>query len=183
MSEQHFSAPSRRTVIRTAAWAAPAVTLVTAAPAFAASGDPWTITSDSWEGGPAGNRFESSTYYMNFSIAVPAGVTLGATTATLQFGKNSFNNQIRAGQAGNTLGWSTTREDTSGAFSGRFIFASGSVTGPTTLTLSFVLNSLIFVGGGTGTIGTLTFTSAGQPTKVYEVLRNNRDDSIVAPAA
>ncbi|MGN0063498.1 MAG: hypothetical protein ACI379_04595 [Nocardioides sp.] len=33
-------APSRRSVVRTAAWAVPAVSLVTAAPAFAATGDP-----------------------------------------------------------------------------------------------------------------------------------------------
>ncbi|MGN0063499.1 MAG: hypothetical protein ACI379_04600 [Nocardioides sp.] len=181
MSDLHRRAPSRRTVVRTAAWAVPAVSIVTAAPAFAASGDPWTITSNSWEGGPGGLRFEASTYYMNFTIAVPAGVTLSGLTATLQFGTNEFDNQIRAGQAGNTKGWTTSREDSVGAHSGRFIFSHGDVTGATTVQLSFVLNSLIFI-TGTGTIGTLTFTAVGQPTKVYQVLKNNVDGSIVSPA-
>jgi hypothetical protein len=177
----HSHAPSRRTVVRSAAWAVPAISIVSAAPAFATSGPAWTITSDSWEGGPAGLRFEASTYYMNFTITVPAGVTLVAPTATLQFGLNEFNNQIRAGQAGNTLGWTTSREDEWGAYAGRYVFTRGDVTGPTTITLNFVLNSLIFL-TGTGSIGTLTFTAGGQPPKVYQVLKNNVDNSIVSPA-
>ncbi|MGN0062599.1 MAG: hypothetical protein ACI379_00020 [Nocardioides sp.] len=43
-SPSSSSAPSRRSVVRTAAWAVPAVSVVSAAPAFAATGEPVACT-------------------------------------------------------------------------------------------------------------------------------------------
>ncbi len=179
MSDQS-TMPSRRTVVRSAAWSLPAITLVGAAPAFANSTDQWVITSNSWEGGPGGLRFEASTYYMNFTITVPAGTVVSAPTATLQFGQNNEGNQTRAGLGHNVMGWTTHRHDNVLAWSGRFVFTRGDIVGPATVQLEFVLNSLIFI-GGTGSIGTLTFTGGGQTPKTYQVLKNNVSNSIVSP--
>jgi hypothetical protein len=169
------SRPSRRAVVRTAAWAVPAVSVVTAAPAFAASGDTWAVTSSSWEGFSGGGRGQTSVYYMRFVLTVPTGVTVTNPTATVQFGLDG-SNQIRAGIS-EPSGWSTSKQDgNAGAFSlwwGRFVFTRGTITGPATVNLDFTLNSLLFTGATS--IGTIAFTSSNPDldTQVFEILKSN----------
>ena len=71
----------RRAVVAGAAWSVPAITMVTAAPAFAGSTSPWTIASNvggtlSYRGNADGTRTGTGTHFFNFTITVPAGTTI-----------------------------------------------------------------------------------------------------------
>ena len=170
-----ISAPSRgttrRTVVRTAAWTAPAVSLVSATPAFAATLAPWTVTSTSWEGTAAGTRNGLGTYQMRFSVNVPAGTTITAPTATLQFGTGPLG-QIRAG-LGAPAGWTSTTSDGLLGLFGTIVFTRAAIAGSASVTLDFSLNTLFF--SGAGTVGTITFTTTtpGQPSPSFALLRQN----------
>lgn len=76
----------RRTVMR-AAWAAPAITVATAAPAFASSPTqaPWTITSASYQAGLTGL---TGHYVLRFEIFVPANQTVLAPRAFIRLAGN-----------------------------------------------------------------------------------------------
>lgn len=62
-----FSTPSRRAVVRTAAWAAPAMAVATTAPAFAASTTTYTTAPE-------------QTYSYDANLTSPATIPLGAFT-------------------------------------------------------------------------------------------------------
>ena len=74
-------APSRRTVTRALAWSGPVVAVAAVAPAYAASTDPWRISSASTE-------VLSGWYRLRFTIFVPAGATVVAPTAYIQLTGN-----------------------------------------------------------------------------------------------
>lgn len=173
-------------MVRAAAWTAPAISLVVAAPAFAASNDPWTVTSASWEGGSGGVRWESTVYRMRFTINVPAGTTITAPTATLQFGTDPTTGQIRGGLDSAPSGWTSTTTDEFLGLYGKMVFTRGTITGPASVSLSFDLDWLFF--SGSGTIGTITFTTstAGQPSPSFSLLKSNAGASpgyITSPPA
>lgn len=170
--DQTTSGLSRRTVVRTAAWAAPAVTVVSAAPAFAVTpATQWNLTSTSWEGYAGGGRGQTSTYYMRFSITAPTNAPLTSVSAVAAFGMDG-SSQIRAGLTAGSLasgsGW--TRSPGSPAIvAPTWTFTRGATSG--TVSLEFTFNSLIFTGAGS--IGTFTFTSPGQPTFTFAILKQN----------
>lgn len=84
--------PSRRSVVRTAAWAVPAVTLVTAAPAFAASGGEvtyQTVTRDFvFHPTVLGQVSKDPNHEVRVQVeatiplVIPAGMTANPTTTT-----------------------------------------------------------------------------------------------------
>jgi hypothetical protein len=87
-----LSSSSRRSVLRAGVWTVPAVTLVTAAPAVAATPPvgTWTVTNGSgsptvvsYRGDATGARTSSGTHYFRFTITVPAGVTVASPTVVL----------------------------------------------------------------------------------------------------
>lgn len=162
--------PSRRTVVRTAAWAAPAVSIVTAAPAFAASpATDWTVTSTSWEGFGGGGRGQTSTYYMRFAITAPTSAPLSSVTAVAAFGLNDQGNQISAPYTtGSLTGWSRTPASPV-LSSPTWTYTRGPLSGTTTLELTY--HSLLFTGAGS--IGTFTFTAPGQQPVVFNILKQN----------
>lgn len=184
------SAVSRRSLLKAAGWAAPAIVLTTAAPAAVASGsstpavtESWDIFSDSWRGGEGGTRTNLVPYYnMNFDIVINPGSTMRGATVTMQFDKNDLGDQIHGSVVTNVLGWNTTREEplTPGSYEvARHIFTAGDNLAAGT---SAQLKKLAFAITGVGYIGedkrlgTITFESPGFPTKVFWLMRENNNN-------
>lgn len=169
MSEHHQQV-TRRSVVRTAAWAVPAITVVSAAPAYAASGDTWSVLSTSWEGGPLGARGQTSTYYMRFTITAPAATTLTSITAVAAFGLNEQGDQINAPYTTGSLNSGWSRNPSSPVLvAPTWTYTRGATSGQITLELTY--NSLLFM--GSGSIGTFTFSSPGQPDVIFTILKEN----------
>lgn len=84
MSTQPRLQPTRRTVLRTAAWTAPAVTIAVAAPAFATSLTPFTCKPTGCKGPGSGGKTKD--YFLTpgcGTSAVVVGVSIDGKTATL----------------------------------------------------------------------------------------------------
>lgn len=85
MSTQPRLQPTRRTVLRSAAWTVPAVSIAVAAPAFAASGDSGKASGDVTRNGFKGVTFAVSfqnTGIRSFALTVVATYKNGSTVLT-----------------------------------------------------------------------------------------------------
>ncbi|MFC6152633.1 hypothetical protein [Nocardioides yefusunii] len=192
--------PSRRTVVRTAAWAAPTVAVAAAAPAFADSRALWSIASNSFEGlATVGDSRSDYTGIgrFNFTIAVPAGVALGTVQVQVQFltgttragahveGYNSI-----AGASANHGAWSLQGSNRGDMGSSYFTFTFRRPTtvnaAASTLSLSFNTSAMMDTDVEDGsTYATITFSSGNRtngPDRVFKILpQNNASRQIVVP--
>lgn len=93
--------PSRRTLVRTAAWSVPVISTAAAAPAFAAASDVFTVSSSA-EFGPGRNSV-----IVTVTIANPAGGQLPATGVVLSIGSitASGGTQPVVSSAATPTGW------------------------------------------------------------------------------
>jgi hypothetical protein len=105
---------SRRKVIGTAIWAAPAITLATAAPALAASGDTLNLTNLKSVAGSSNGGITSDIRTISFTVtAVSTHSSTGTVSITLTFpNPGLLNGYVYPTVAGWTLTSSTTNSAT-----------------------------------------------------------------------
>lgn len=187
------SGASRRSVLKTAAWSVPVITVMTAAPAFAASTDPWAISSASFEGTSAGVRDNNATYQFRFTLTIPAAATVTAPQCLMSFAASPGNGVtitgISATGSGTVDGWAYQGTDNVGTSANayrNFTFTRGDVSGgpaaPTSVTLNFQMNQ---VGGSDADASTAaTFSSTNSttgPLTSFQILAANVDNYITSP--
>ncbi len=115
LNEANQSIPSRRTVLRTAAWSVPAVSVAAAAPAFALSGpavlDIVTATAD-W--GANYNVLQLAPLTYALTVKNTGGTQSGPVTVTLRIPGGGSDVYYRAITTQPTGGWTAaTSDDTS----------------------------------------------------------------------
>ena len=123
MNQKTIARPSRRTVIRTAAWTAPAVSLVVAAPAYATGSTPpcvWAVSSSSVNSG-------NGTWSFHFDILTGSGSTVSGVTAVAKFAGN-----VKITSFSPTSGWTISPSAGSSARTWTFTHV-GDITAATTL--------------------------------------------------
>lgn len=173
-SPQFSPQASRRSVLAAAAWSVPAVSIASAAPAFAQSGT-WSIASDSWRGSTDGTRSLLSRYVFNLTISAPANADLSSVTATLALGLSpNVSAQIGGTVSGNVVGWTTDRQDPEGIEFATFVFTSGAIPAGTTKNLQFELDGVGYTSDFQ--VATLSLSAPGQTTAVLPVSSLNQGE-------
>lgn len=168
------TAPSRRSVLRAAAWSVPAVSAVSAAPAWAGSTGIWSVASSSWEGTAAGVRDNNGTLRMAFTITVPASTTVSGAQLAL-----SFSGAVQR-QATITAGWTTAQAADTNTTAFTIVHADDLTEG--TYPLNFVLQNV--AGGDVNGTENAVFSSSTPttgPTVSFDILATNVDNYITSP--
>ena len=99
MNAQHISTPSRRTVVRAAAWTAPAVSVVVAAPAFATSPGATEGTASA----AAKGKREAKELYPSATLTAGSTSTLTAISAVVSISVGELDPDYGSANAGWTL--------------------------------------------------------------------------------